>query len=131
MLRGLPRMNPARLLIVGLVAAAPAFGAPATSAAVQIPARFQGVWGLLPAGCTTGSDRIVIRTNLIAGIGGESGWQLKRVLQNDGRHFAGLYDFGGEGLEEHDARLSLHLLSGRKLRFDDSYWKYCRRPDRQ
>lgn len=115
-------MTPSRLLIIGLVAASPAFGAPA-----QIPARFQGVWGLLPAGCTPGSDRMLIRKKLIVGIGGESGWQ--RVLKNDGRHFSGLFDFSGEGQEEHDTRLVLELLPGRQLRVDDSFWKSCRRSD--
>ncbi|MFZ2269924.1 MAG: hypothetical protein WAV95_20300 [Azonexus sp.] len=122
-------MNPARVLIVGLLVALPAFAQKAArpTAPPRIPAQFHGVWGDSPENCRLGGDQIVIRQHHIVGMGGESGWTLRRILKHNRKSFTGLYDYSGEGFEEADITIHLRRLPDGKMRFDDTLWMFCRR----
>jgi hypothetical protein len=118
-------MKPANLVIIALLVATPALGQ--KDGPPQIPVEFHGVWALSKKDCRIGGDQMLIRKNLITGIGGESGWTLKRIRKKDQRGFTGLYDFGGEGFEEFNIVIPLRRLPNRQLRFDKQSWVYCRR----
>ncbi len=89
----------------------------ADEVAPQIPAQFRATWAATPADCL-GGNLIVVRADAIVGEGGESGWMLKKILQSDPTTLVAIYDFSGEGLEEPDLRISLHLLSKDRLLTD-------------
>lgn len=92
-------------------------GANAQDAAPQIPAQFRGTWAASTADCH-GGNLVIVQDHAIAGEGGESGWVLKKILQNDPTTLIALYDFGGEGFDEPDVRISLRLLSKDTLHAD-------------
>jgi hypothetical protein len=117
-------MKLANILLMVLLTAPPAF---AQKSVPQIPIEFHGVWAMSTEDCRIGGDQMVIRKNHIVGIGGESGWTLKRIQRKDRQAFTGLYDFTGEGFEEFNISIALRSLPNRKLRFDNASWVYCRR----
>jgi hypothetical protein len=118
-------MKPAKLLMIALLVAPPAFGQ--KPGKPQIPVEFHGIWAISREDCRIGGDQMLIRKNHIVGIGGESGWTLKHIEKKDRQAFTGRYDFGGEGLEEFNISITLRRLPNRQLRFDNTYWVYCRR----